>query len=195
MAGPTFHYRWTWSLQSTVELLWPLVSNTDQFRSATGFPAATWTEELTPEGDTRRVGRIQMYGFPIEWQEEPFEWIRHREVTDVQDYRIGPLKQVKVHIQLEPRSGGGTDVIYEVWATPGNVLGYPGIPVQIGLIQRSRFGRAFAQMDKYVQDHTNEPFEVRTTPVSASGSARLRELTGQLTNYGHSAALVKHLID
>src|SRR5688572_33334358 len=98
----TFHYHWKWSLQSSIDRLWPYISDTDRFRGATGFPAAIFTTETKPDGTTRRVGKIRMYGFPIVWEEDPMEWIRDREFSDLQRYRVGPLKELKVHVQLEP---------------------------------------------------------------------------------------------
>src|SRR5256885_56033 len=122
MAGITFHYCWRWSLRSDVTSLWPYISDTDRFRAVTGFPAAKFTEEPLPEGGSRRVARFRMYGFPIVWIEQPFEWVRYREFHEAHDYEVGPLKSVRVAIRLEPRSDGGTDVTYEVWAKPGNIL-------------------------------------------------------------------------
>jgi adenylate cyclase len=190
-----FHYRWKWSLKSDVASLWPYVTNTDRFRAVTGFPAATFTEEPLPEGGSRRIGRFRMYGFPLVWEEQPFEWIRERVMTEAQHYLEGPLKHVKVSIQLEPRAEGGTDLTYEVWAETGNILGYPGIPVQIGLLSRYRFERAFKQIDDYIQTVVKQPFLTERTPISNAGRARLREISTRLIQSGHDPALVSRLID
>ncbi|MEP7284469.1 MAG: DUF5939 domain-containing protein [Chloroflexota bacterium] len=195
MAGPTFHYRWQWSLRSNVESLWAYVADTDRFRSATGFPPVTYTEEPLSEGGVHRIAHIRMYGLPIVWEEEPFEWILHREFTDIQKYSKGPLGYAKIHVELEPRSDGGTNIIYEVWVSPGNLLGYPGIPLQIGLLSRYRFGKAFEQIDRYVQENAPQAFSTRHTPVNSVGRARLRELTNQLTSAGYDSALVSRLIE
>src|SRR5262249_44583552 len=195
MAGLRFHYHWKWSLQADVESLWPFITDTDRLREDVGFPPATFTEETLPWGGTRRVGRIRMYGFPIVWEEEPFEWIRHRELSEVQAYRIGPLKSIKVRFELEPHAGGGTDLTFDIWAQPGNILGYPGIPLQIGLLFRYRYGRAFQRMDQYIKDNVKQPFQARRSPLGSAGSARLREMASHLVQAGHSPALVDRLID
>jgi adenylate cyclase len=191
----TFHYCWRWSLRSDVASLWPFVSDTDRFRAVTGFPSAKFTEEPIPEGGSRRIGRFRMYGFPIVWEEQPFEWIRNREFQEAHDYQVGPLKSIRVSIRLEPRAGGGTDAIYEIWAKPGNILGYPGIPVQIGLLFRRRFGRAFRQIDHFIQARAPQPFQTPRTPVRAAGRNRLRELATSLSAAGHDPTLVSRLIE
>jgi len=195
MAKYTFHYRWKLSLQSSVENLWPYISDTDQFRAAIGFPAATYVVEESSDGEIHRIGHIRFYGFPIVWEEEPFEWIRFQEIIDTQHYRVGPLSYVKVHIRLEPRSDGGTNLSYDVLARPGNVLGYPAIPLQIGMLQRWRSERAFRQMDSYILANAKQPFQTRHTSVNSAGRARLDDLTNRLKAEGHAAPLVGRLID
>jgi adenylate cyclase len=195
MAGITFHYRWRWSLRSDVASLWPYVSDTDRFRAVTGFPAATFTEEPLPEGGSRRIGRLRKYGFPIVWEEMPFEWIREREFSEVHNYLVGPLKYIRISTRLEARDDGGTDLTYEVWARPGNVLGYPGIPIQIGLLQHYLFGQAFRRMDAYVQASAAQPFQTTRTPISPAGRARLREFNMALTGAGYDPVLVSRLIE
>src|SRR5262249_30200570 len=158
--SPTFHYRWRWGLRSDPASLWPYMSDTDHFRAVTGFPLAHFAEEPQPGGGSRRVGRLRMYGFPIEWEEDPSEWIINRELHETQRYRIGPLGLVKIHITLTPRTaseGSGTWLTYEAWATPGNILGYPGIPIQVGILFRQRFGRAFRHMDDFIQSKAPQP--------------------------------------
>ncbi|HLY28332.1 MAG TPA: DUF5939 domain-containing protein [Aggregatilineales bacterium] len=191
----TFHYRWQWILRSSVESLWDYVTDSDRYREATAFPAAIYTDEQRPDGSTRRIGRLRMYGMPIEWEEEPFEWVRHQDMIDTQNYRIGPLSYVRVHLQLERRPEGGTLLTYAATVRPGNILGLPAIPIQIGMLHRWRTQYTFKQIDDYIQATAREPFPARHTPVSSSGRTRLPELSNQLVAAGHSAALVGHLID
>jgi len=195
MADPTFHYVWRWSLRSSPDKLWPFVSNTDRFRAATGFPPTQYTEEPIPTGGVRRMARFRMYGFPIVWEEQPFEWVLNRQFSETHNYTVGPLRYVHVHIRLDPRADGGTDLTYEVWARPGNTLGYPGIPIQIGLFSRARFGRAFRKMDDFIQSIVPIPFETPRTPLSPAGQTRLREVSSALINAGHNETLVNHLVD
>ncbi len=195
MTAMTFHYRWQWSLRSEVERLWPYVSDTERFNAATGAPPITYTEEPLAEGGSRRIAHTRMYGVPIVWEEAPFQWIRHQEVSETHQYRTGPLAWFKMQLRLSPRADGGTQLTYEVWAQPANVLGYPGIPIQIGIISRMRFERAFQQIDEFIQARKPQPFQTRHTPVSAAGQVRLDEAARQLGNAGHESKFIKRLID
>ncbi len=195
MAGLIDHYVWRWSLRSAPGRLWPFVSNTDRFRAATGFPPTQYTEEPIPAGGVKRTARIRMYGFPIVWEEQPFEWVLNREFSETHQYTVGPVRYLNVHIRLDPRADGGTDLTYEVWAQPGNALGYPAIPIQIGILSRIRFGRAFHKMDAFLQSVAPLPFETPHTTLSPGGRVRLRDIAAALVNAGHDETLVNHLVE
>lgn len=195
MSKFTFHFRWRWALRSDPADLWPYVSDTDRFNEVTGFPAPVYTEEPLPEGGSRRLARLRQYGLPIAWYDAPFEWVREREFVAVRHVTTGPLAYTRNVVRLEPRAGGGTDLTYEITARVGNPLGYLGIPVQIGLLLRRAFDRAFRRMDAYVQAQAAQPFATRRTPLRAGGVARLRELAAQLVAAGHDPSLVTRLTD
>ena len=116
------------------------------------------------------------------------------EFTSERFYSTGPLGYTRTVARLEPRPDGGTDLIYEVWARPGNLLGGPGIPVQLGILQRRLIERAFRRIDAYIQAEAAQPFATRRTAVSANGNARLRDDAAQLIAAGQDAALVNRLI-
>jgi class 3 adenylate cyclase len=191
----TFHYYWKWSLKSSPEQLWPYVSNTDRFRASTGFPSAKYTEEVQPDGSVKRIGRLRIYGFPFVWEEEPFEWVRNREVVDTQRYSVGAMGHLQIRLRLERRGDGGTDVYYDVAARTGNILGYPGIPVQIGLIYNYTFGRAYKKIDQFIQQSETEPFNERHTPLSLAGRARLRDYGDKLVAAGYESMVVNRLLE
>lgn len=198
MTTPTFHYRWHWGLHSDPASLWPYVSDTDHFRAVTGFPMVRFTEEPLSTGGSRRIGRLRMYGFPIEWEEEPSEWIVNREIHEGQRYQVGPIGSLKAQLTFEERlasEGGGTRITYDIWATPGNILGYPGIPIQIGIMFRQRFGKAMRRIDDFVQSKVPLPFQTRITPISPAGQSRLREIALQMSQAGHDPTLVSRTIE
>jgi class 3 adenylate cyclase len=195
--GPTFHYHWRWALRSDPASLWPYVSDTGHFNEAAGVPPIAYTELPNPTPEARRTGRIRMYGFPIVWQEEPFEWVQNQTMHEIRHYTIGPIGDFDVRIVLEPRpisEGGGTWLTYDVSAAPGNILGYPGIPVQIGIMYRRMFERAFRQIDAFVQSQAPEPFRATKTAITSAGQTRLRDISIQLTQAGHNPTLVSRLV-
>ncbi len=195
--GLMFNYRWRWALRSDPEKLWPYMSDTGHFNQASGIPPIKYTELPVPTPEARRTGRVRMYGFPIEWQEEPFEWVQNKTMHEIRHYTVGPIGDFEVHMTLEPRQiseGGGTWITYEIGANPGNVLGYPGIPVQIGLIYRHMFERTFRQIDNFIQTQAPQPFRAIKTPIPATGQARLRDIALQLGQGKHNPTVVSRLV-
>ena len=195
MSFKEFHYRWEFDLQSSPEQLWPLVSDTNRFNRDTGVPNVEAIGES--RGNIRRRLRLTSFGVPIEWEEQPFEWVRPERFGVVRRYSKGPVAELRVLATLAPNeTSGGTKLIYEVWATPKNLLGQLAIPIQIGIISRRRFARAFREYDKVAQRDIASPAptaaEVEFTP---GGRARLRELGERLAIDDCRAELVALLVD
>jgi class 3 adenylate cyclase len=131
MAERELHYRWEWRLASPREALWPLLADTDRFDRATGLPPIT----RLPDG----AARLRVAGMAIEWVEEPFEWVRPARFGVVREYRRGPLSRLQMRAELHEAPAGGTDVVYEVWATPRGILGRLLARRQIGVVSARRF--------------------------------------------------------
>ena len=123
----TFHYRWSWLVGGTPERLWPLISDTNRFNRDVGLPAV---EAVGGQAGTRRL-RLFRNGVAIEWEEEPFEWVRPQRFGVMRRYRRGPVSEMRVHVKLRAE-GNGTRVTYHVWAVPRNIIGVLGIPFEIG---------------------------------------------------------------
>src|SRR2546423_12432762 len=153
-----FHYRWEFDLQSTPEQLWPLVADTNRFNRDTGVPEVETVGEAN--GFTRRL-RLSTFGIPVEWDEQPFEWVRPQRFGVVRRYTKGPVAELRVLAQLTPRetqqrhaddeeaaSRIGTALTYEVWATPRKFLGRLAIPIQIGIVSARNFARTFREYDE-----------------------------------------------
>jgi class 3 adenylate cyclase len=195
MSSKEFHYRWEFDLQSSPEQLWPLVSDTNRFNRDTGVPSVEAIGES--RGNIRRRLRLTTFGIPIEWEEQPFEWVRPERFAVVRRYAKGPIAELRVLATLAPiETPGGTKLTYEVWATPKNLLGQLAIPIQIGIISRRRFARAFREYDKVAQADLASPApaaaEVKFAP---GGRARLRELGERLAIDDCRAELVALLVD
>src|SRR3954468_11036135 len=133
MPSKEFHYRWEYDLKAGPEELWPLVADTNRFNRDTGVPAV---EALGSKSGVRRL-RLFKFGIPVEWEEQPFEWIRPYRFGVVRRYSKGPVAELRVRVELQPRTADresvGTRLIYEIWAKPRNVIGLAAIPIQIGV--------------------------------------------------------------
>lgn len=192
MAFKELHYRWEFELDSTPEQLWPLVADTNRFNRDTGVPAVKNAGAPSEKG--RRL-RLTSLGIPIEWEEQPFEWVRPQRFGVVRRYSKGPMEELRVLAELEPVNGG-TKLVYEVWAKPKNLLGAIAIPLQIGIISAKNFARTFREYDQTAQAASAHAIEstaeVEFTP---GGRARLIALGEKLVSEGIDEQTVAVLVD
>ena len=89
----------------------------------------------------------RFYGLPVEWEEQPFEWVKPSRFGVERVYSKGPLARLKMRAQLQPKSDGGTHLIYELWSTPRNLPGAVAIPMQINFVVARRFRDAMRKYD------------------------------------------------
>lgn len=183
-------YRFEWALRSTPEALWPLVSDTNRFNLETGLPRV----ELVGTGEAgRRRLRLITPGRRLEYEEEPFEWVRPGRFAVRRRYRNGPIASLEVRVALEP-CGGGTRLVYEVDALPRGALGRAVAPIALGRIARDRAGEAFRRYDRELAAGNAVPVAARSAPRLAPGGAgRLRAARSALVESGSKPELVDRL--
>jgi class 3 adenylate cyclase len=176
-----YHKRWEFDLKSSPERLWPFIADTNRFNRDTGVPAI---EEVDASDkrlrNARRKIRLSLYGLPVEWEEQPFEWIKPFRFGIERVYNKGPLARLRVLAQLEPKPEGGTHLIYELWSTPRNIPGAVAIPMQLNLVVARRFRDAIHKYDdaafKGAALETSEP----NTSQSSFDLSRLTALKQKL---------------
>ena len=142
------HKRWEFDLKSSPESLWPFVADTNRFNRDTGVPRIELENGKKRLRNARRKIRLSIYGLPVEWEEQPFEWIRPSRFGVERIYSKGPMARLKVLSQLTPKPDGGTHMIYELWATPRNALGKIAIPLQLDLVIGPRLRAAIRKYDE-----------------------------------------------
>lgn len=150
MSYREFHYRWDYRLKSDPERLWSFVADTNRFNRDTGVPAIVEGESRKRLRNARRRLRLSFLGLPVEWEEQPFEWIRPARFGVTRKYIRGPVAELSVLAELTPQAGGGTHLSYQVWARPKSLLGLIVIPLQIGQISARKFASAFYRYDQAV---------------------------------------------
>jgi class 3 adenylate cyclase len=141
-------YRFELDLASSPEELWPLVSDTNRFNRDTGVPAV---DERGRGPNARKRLRLTRLGVPVEWDEEPFEWVSPHRFSVMRRYVRGPLESMRVTATLSAREGGGTHLVYDVRARPRGLVGRLATAVQIGFLSRRRFTEVFRRYDASVR--------------------------------------------
>lgn len=197
-----FHYRWEFDLRSSPEQLWPMIADTNRFNRDTGVPAVEAVGDATR--NARRRLRLTSFGIPIEWEEQPFEWVRPQRFGVVRRYNKGPVEELRVLAQMttahptalhESEKGSGTKLVYEVWAKPKNILGLIAIPIQIGLVSARNFARTFRQYDALAKNAERPATSAADVEFAPGGRSRLIVLGEKLVAEGNDEELVALLVD
>ena len=164
-------YRFELDLASSPERLWPLVSDTNRFNRDTGVPAV---DERGRGPNARKRLRLTRLGVPVEWEEEPFEWVSPHRFSVLRRYVRGPLETMRVTATLRPREGGGTHLVYDVVARPRGVVGRVAAAVLIGFLSRRRFVEVFRRYDAEVQGAEPLVSKPRLAPAARERVAAAR---------------------
>lgn len=147
MAFRAHHSRWEFDLKSSPEDLWPFVADTNRFNRDTGVPEIKVEEGEKRLPNARRRIRLSIYGMPVEWEEQPFEWVRPKRFGVERVYSKGPMASLKVLAELTERPEGGTHLTYELWATPRNLVGSVAIPLQLNMVIGPKLRTAMQRYD------------------------------------------------
>jgi class 3 adenylate cyclase len=198
-----FHYRWQFDLKSSPQQIWPFVADTNRFNRDTGVPSIGMVPNQGGLRNARRRLRLSVFGIPVEWEEQPFEWVRPQRFGVVRRYLKGPISELRVRVELAPlptissegEAATGTRLIYEVWAKPKNLVGSLAIPVQIGTLSARNFERtirAYDQLARHGRPAASESKDVRFAPA---GRERLLALSDKVVALGNDQEVVAQLVD
>jgi class 3 adenylate cyclase len=200
-----FHYRWEFDLKSSPDQMWPLIADTNRFNRDTHVPSVETLSTSTGLKNHRRRLRLSSFGIPIEWEEQPFEWIRPKVFGVVRRYCRGPMSELRVRVELTPIDDAPNDapsserkhtkLVYEVWAVPKNLLGQLAIPIQIGLISAGNFARAIREYDALANRGSvfaNQGADIDFVP---GGRDRLLTLSERLATQIQDNDIVGLLVD
>ncbi|HEV8367119.1 MAG TPA: DUF5939 domain-containing protein [Pyrinomonadaceae bacterium] len=197
MAFRELHYRWVFNLQSTPESLWPFVADTNRFNRDTGVPRLDFDTGKKPLRNARRKVRLSIYGMNVEWEEQPFEWVRPVRFGIERVYSQGPMARMRARAELTPGDNGGTRVTYEVHATPRNLIGVVAIPLQLKLNSAPKFRAAFQKYDKLASTGGDAALGALAASLPAVDHSRIKALGERLLNESDQEQLteVKTIVD
>jgi class 3 adenylate cyclase len=202
-----FHYRWEFDFDSSPAQLWPLVADTNRFNRDTGVPTVEALSSQSNSKNARRRLRLSAFGIPVEWEEQPFEWVRPVRFGVVRRYSKGPMSELRVRVELQPREKAdgdaetgaqesiGTKIIYEIWAKPKNIIGMIAIPIQIGLISARNFARTLREYDRLARHGRAAASESKAVDFAPGGRERLLALSEKMVALGSNNEIVAMLVD
>jgi class 3 adenylate cyclase len=167
MALREYHKRWEFDLKSSPERLWPYIADTNRFNRDTGVPQIEVGPANKQLRNARRKIRLGFYGLPVEWEEQPFEWVKPVRFGVERVYSKGPLARLRMRAELKPNTDGGTHLIYEVWSTPRNIPGAVAIPMQLNFVVARRFREYIQKYD----DVASQGLAVETAAPNTSQSS------------------------
>lgn len=176
-------YRWEWRLRSSPERLWPLVTDTNRFNRDTGLPAVRRLDDASQTNARQRLS-ISRFGFRLEWDEEPFQWVRPSHFGVRRWYRRGPLTAFHVDVELNPTPDGGTRLVYLTRIQPKNWLGAFAVGIGMRTVFPRRFGAVFHKYDAAAApDHLPAWDLIPSSNVNFApgGESRLAALGQRLT--------------
>jgi class 3 adenylate cyclase len=190
------HFRWEWTLGASPGALWPLVADTNRFNRDAGLPSVVPVADGESRPNARRRLRLFRLGLPVEWEEEPFEWVWPSRFGVVRRYAKGPVAELRVLVELSPVPAGGTRLVYQVWARPRNLLGVAAIAVEIGRRAARRFDATIRRYGEEALAEVRASTPVGEPPTLApGGAARLQAAAEALRREGSPANLVDRLVE
>ena len=175
-----FHFQWEFEFQATPEQLWPFVADTNRFNRDTKVPQLEIDADHKGMRNARRRVRLSIYGMPIEWEEQPFEWVKPFRFGIERVYSKGPMSRMKAFGVLTPIDSGRTKLTYELWATPRNVFGLLAIPLQIRFLTAPRFRAAFKRYGALARDSWQREIPTATNTSYDVDQQRLNSLKQKL---------------
>ncbi|MEN3326724.1 MAG: hypothetical protein V7638_1531 [Acidobacteriota bacterium] len=179
MSFRELHKRWEFDLKSSPERLWPFIADTNRFNRDTGVPEVEVDAAQKQLRNARRKLRLSIYGLPVEWEEQPFEWVKPARFGIERVYSKGPMARLRVLAELTPNAGG-THLIYQVWSTPRNLPGAFAIALQLSLIVARRFREAILKYDADAFEGASRKASEPDTSRSLFNRARLTSLRDKL---------------
>src|SRR5918911_3517847 len=187
MATKELSYRLELDLTSSPEQLWPRVADTDRFNSDAGIPPVS---RVSVDATARRRLRLSRLGVPIEWEEEPFEWVQPHRFSVIRRYVSGPLDVMRTSVRLDERRGGGTHLVYEIRVRSRHLAGQIAAQLEIGFLRSRRFEAVLRAYDAEVA--ANDPgLQGHHRELAAGGRQRIAAARAALLDAGAEPSVVQ----
>lgn len=152
--------------------LWCAVGDTERLNRAIGLGKLA----LKPNSDTsaaRFIVRTTSAGFPLEYEERPFEWVEGERFSVRRVLHSGVIRSMEHAFTLETRPEGGTRINVRITIEPRYRLLAPVMRLQVSRML-DRIDHELKVADQDVQDGKDACIHTSSTPVAHSVLARAR---------------------
>jgi adenylate cyclase len=129
---------------SDARALWCVITDTERLNRAVGLGAI---ELQANDDDTaaRHLVKTVSGGFPLEYEERPYEWVENRRFRVRRDVRKGAVKLIDNAFSLEP-AASGTQLTLRITVEPRYAVLSPFIRAQVNRFA-DRLAREFRRID------------------------------------------------
>lgn len=146
--------------------LWCAVGDTERLNRAIGLGRL----ELKPNSDAsaaRFIVRTTSAGFPLEYEERPFEWVEGERFSVRRVLHSGVVRSMEHAFTLETRPEGGTRVTVRITIEPRYSLLAPIMRLQVARML-DRITHELRVADQDVQDGKDACIHTSSTPANSS---------------------------
>jgi class 3 adenylate cyclase len=174
------------SVERVVELtsdrsqVWCAIADTERMNRAVGLGPL----EVSPHQDSsaaRYVVRTVSAGFPLEYEERPFEWVENERFRVHRAMRRGVVRSMTNEFFLSPSASGGTTLRFRLSVEPSFALFTPMAKFQLSRFA-DRITRELKQVDQDVQQGKTACFRTLRSEVDLSAVERAAKALSDLLN-------------
>lgn len=184
-----------WDLEAKPEQLWPHVSNTERLNRAIGLSAVEFSTKKDAALGIRRFAKAKIGGFPLAWEEHPFEWIEGRRMGVLREFSQGPHRWFVSVVELHSRPTGGARLRHSIRMASDYWLIRKLGRWQLEKNARKSLDAVYRRIDNVVLHSTDpaaDPFEP-PKPLSASKQQRLDQLIDRMVLLGEPNDVLEKL--
>jgi class 3 adenylate cyclase len=172
--------------------VWPLLTDTDRMnRIIGGEPVKYRPTDAAMGTPARFLAETRAGGFPVTYEEYPFEWTYERRFNVYRKMHSGVLTAYAMNVDLDPRPDGGSRVTFHLELVPRTFWLKP-----IVLLKAKKFIENCAALahaiDEHVVDHAPSPY---LKPVSEADAHRLDFARREMIRAGAEEAVAERLCE
>ncbi len=181
----------TLTLASPPAEVWPLITDTDRTNRLLATAAEYKPIEKGAKSSARFVVSTKTGGFPMEYEEAPFEWTVNKRMSVYRKMRTGPVRSYTYAIALEPTKDGGTSATLRLELEPRWWWIAPIVKLS-AVRSMDALEKVAGQIDAHLTGGAPSPY---MKPLSPANETRLAYAERELGKRGIDEKAVNALIE